>query len=302
MGGKSAPTNNSVVDEQKAEAAQAAQQEADRQARITKGLASIKTAFEGTPVTTPTTSNFDWSTFAPPQTNALMAQWEAQNPTDPNAGMSTTTGGNVPAGYTAVQSGKGWGLKDASGKITNQGDPLSITTQTPTGATTGGFDQPFYDKYKQSVLDYYMPQVQDQYKDAKDELTYRLQRAGTERSSAANTEVAKLAKQNALNEAGVYNQADTAAGDLRTQVAGEESKATSQLYATEDPDVAANQATDAVRNISLEQPSLSPLSSLFNLATVGSANVLKGYQSNQALSALNAPLPTKTGASRVVGS
>ena len=50
MGGKSKPDNSAVVNEQKAEAAAAAQKEADRQARLTTGLASIKSAFEGSPV------------------------------------------------------------------------------------------------------------------------------------------------------------------------------------------------------------------------------------------------------------
>src|SRR5262249_38284266 len=77
------------------------------------------------------------------------------------------------------------------------------------------------------------------------------------------------------------NQADTAEGDLRTQVAGEEQKAVSQLYATEDPEVAANQATSSVRDISLQQPNLSPLSAVFDVASVGGANILKGYQSQQ---------------------
>ena len=52
----------------------------------------------------------------------------------------------------------------------------------------------------------------------------------------------------------------------------------SQLYATEDPEVAAKQSLAAVRDISLSQPDMIPLSALFNVATIGGANVLKGYQ------------------------
>ena len=173
-------------------------------------------------------------------------------------------------------------------KIFYQGDAL--TTQTDTGATSGGFDDAFYNKYKQSVLDYYMPQVQDQYKKAQEQATYGLGRSGNLRSSAANTLVADLAKQNALNEAGVRSQADTASGDLRSQVASEENKAVSQLYATEDPEVAANTALSSVRDISLKQPDLSPLSALFNVATIGGANIYKGYQGQQGLNSFNAAL------------
>ena len=139
-----------------------------------------------------------------------------------------------------------------------------------------------------------MPQVDKQYTNAKEQATYGLGRSGNLRSSAANTLVADLAKQNDINKAGVRTQADTAAGDLRSQVGTEEQKAISQLYATEDPEVAANQSLAAVRDISLKQPDLSPLSALFNVATIGGANVLKGYQGQQKLNTFNSRRCRKT--------
>ena len=329
MGGKSASTNDAVVNEQRAQAADAARKEAERQARITKGLASIKTAFEGAPVTTSTSTPYDWSKFSPavnpagstadtlysgaPAGYTVTKVLKSSTPSKSSAGYGAVTNPNAGGGsgrgpIPQPTSGAGgasaapqyaYALKDANGKIYNQGDPLSITTQTDTGETSGGFDDAFYNKYKQAVLDYYMPQVSDQYGKAKDELTYRLSRAGTLRSSAANTQVADLSKQNDINKAGVYNQADTAEGDLRTQVASEKAKATSQLYATEDPDVAANQATEAVRNISLSQPNLSPLSQIFNVASIGGANILKGVNQSKLYSQFNSSLPTST--SRNVG-
>ena len=350
MGGKNQPDNSAVVNEQKAEAAQEAQKEADRQKRITQGLASIKQAFEGSPVTA--TQNYDWSNFRAPQTMpAEMSTWLAANPDTPAPDFSQT--GSVPAGYTAVQvaprsgtaaskttSGTGfgglptgsaadgalgwgglpvtkaaapatfgglpasgstsgssggnsvWALQDASGKIYYQGDPL--TYQADTGETTGGFDDAFYDKYKQSVLDYYMPQVDKQYSDAKKQATYGLARSGNLLSSAANDLTADLSQQNDVNTAGVRNQADTAAGDLRSQVNTEEQKAVSQLYATEDPEVAAQQSLASVRDISLSQPDMSPLSALFNVATIGGANIMKGYQGQQNLNAFTSGLPKDT--------
>lgn len=337
MGGKTAPTNDAVVQQQQQDATDAKQKEADRQARIDKGLAAIKGAFHGTPVMKTTTSPYDWSTFKAPAAGGLtdakgvpiasgvpqgytaarvpMAPVSAKpgarvqgvqrasviqsrNPT--GSGRGYDSGGAFTANAGGAGAGSEWGLTDASGKAYRPGDVFDVTAQTDTGQKTGGFDDAFYNKYKQSVLNYYMPQVADQYKDARTELTYRLQRAGIEDSSAANTEVARLSKQNDLNQANVYNQADTAAADLRSQVAGEESKATSQLYATEDPDVAATQATDATRNISLEQPNLSPLAGLFNVATVGGANILKGYNNQRLLGQLNTPLPSKQGSGRSV--
>ena len=83
----------------------------------------------------------------------------------------------------------------------------------------------------------------------------------------------------------------TQAGDLSSQVASERAKATSQLYATEDPEVSSQQALAAVRDISLKQPDLSPLSALFNVATIGGANIAKGYQSQQNLNTFMGALP-----------
>ncbi len=385
MGGKSKADNSQVVQQQQQEAADAKQKEADRQARLNQGLASIKAAFEGSPVMGTKATPFDWSTFTANNPNSqyrvdpttgqasyndpsnpsqygLPTGYKVIKTTKPSSGASSTgsaIGGafsqlagpslagsppapaapttpritdslpGIPAGAWAspnqktVVSGDNtfghpkttsqvsangaggddsvWAIQGPDGKIYYQGDPFSVDQSYDTGQTSGGFDDAFYNKYKQAVLDYYMPQVDKQYKDAKDELTYRLGRSGNLRSSAANTEVADLAQQNDLNQAGVRNQADTAAGDLRTQVASERAKATSQLYATEDPEVAANQALSAVRDISLQQPDLSPLSALFNVATVGGANVLKGYQNQQTANTFNTAL-AKTGAQRVVQS
>jgi hypothetical protein len=372
MGGKSKPDNSEVVQQQKQQAAEEAAKEAARQQRLQTGLASIKAAFEGSPVMASQATPYDWSKFNP-----------AAAGRDPNTLATTYSGANLPAGYSVVSvptgaggaggaaatpkftggasaagqpiynasgqvvgvsraiapgpadsgqfyggqiggtrggassqysvnttgapaSGGGGGaasttfaIRGPDGRIYNRGDPLSITSQVDTGQRTGGFDDAFYNKYKQSVLDYYMPQVQDQYKKAREQATYGLGRSGNLRSSAANTLVADLAKQNAINEAGVRNQADTAAGDLRSQVSTERQKATSQLYATEDPEIAAQQSLSAVRDISLKQPDLSPLSALFNIATIGGANINKGYQAQRNLNTFTGALPKDT--QRIVG-
>ena len=339
MGGKNKPDNSAVVQEQQQEAAQEKQKEDERQARIQQGLTSIKQAFEGSPVMGTKTNAFDWSTFNPATDIARAAStpggtvgsnlpsgYTAVQVAAPAAssaatgrGASTTTPSyNVAPSYsTSVRgqttlnqpaapaggsnSGSVWAIKGPDGKIYNQGDPLNYDTQYDTGQTSGGFDDAFYNKYKQSVLDYYMPQVDKQYKDAKDQATYGLARSGNIRSSAANTLTADLATQNDINQAGVRNQADTAAGDLRSQVNTEEQKATSQLYATEDPEVAAQQSLASVRDISLSQPQMSPLSALFNVASIGGANVLKGYQAQQNLNAFTSSLPTASRSSKIIG-
>ena len=221
------------------------------------------------------------------------AQYRAKTGND-NAPVATPNAASASAASAGV-----WGLKDASGKIYKPGDALNVDTQYDTGQTSGGFDDAFYNKYKQAVLDYYQPQVDKQYSDAKKQAIYGLGRSGNLISSAANDLNADLKTQNDINVAGIRNQADTAAGDLRSQVNTEEQKATSQLYATEDPEVAAQQSLASVRDISLSQPQMSPLSALFNVATIGGANILKGYQGQQNLNAFNSSLPTASRSSSI---
>ena len=329
MGGKSKPDNSAVVQEQQQQAAQDAAKEAARQQRIQQGLTSIKQAFEGSPVMATSSTPFDWSsftgtnapagytaTYVPGAAGTSGAQPANTNLNTPYAGQygSASSGGGGGSGRDPTQVGTtvygapgssaasagAWGLKDASGKIYKSGDPLSITSQYDTGQTSGGFDDAFYNKYKQAVLDYYQPQVDKQYSDAKKQAVYGLGRSGNLISSAANDLNADLATQNAVNVAGVRNQADTAAGDLRSQVNTEEQKATSQLYATEDPEVAAQQSLASVRDISNTTPQMSPLSALFNVATIGGANILKGYQGQQALNTFNSSLPTASRSSKNV--
>ena len=147
-----------------------------------------------------------------------------------------TAGWPTSGGAGGAGGAGGYEVVGPDGKVYEQGD-TSFMTQTPDGGHTGGFDDAFYGKYKQAVLDYYTPQVDKQYSDAKKQATYGLARSGNLISTAANDLTADLAKQNDVNVAGIRNQADTAAGDLRSQVNTEEQKAVSQLYATEDPEV-----------------------------------------------------------------
>ena len=252
----STPTNNQAVQFEEQQAAQAQQDEAARQARLQQGQTLIDQIFNGTPVTTPQTSNYDWSTFQPPP--AVMLQWDAMN----NVAPQTPTG--VPAGYTAVRTaGGGWGLQDASGKVTAQGAPLSITTQVPTGQTTGGFDDAFYQGYNKKVLDYYQPQEAKQYSEARRDLTYNLARAGTLNSSYAGDAEGNLAYTDALNKASIVANANQQTGQLQNQIQANKESLINQLYATENPTLTANLAKSSANASKLQDPTLTPAAAFF---------------------------------------
>lgn len=189
-------------------------------------------------------------------------------------------------------------IKGPDGKTYKVGSKFNYDETYDTGKKKGGIGDDFYNKFKQGMLDYYMPQVAEKYGDAKDQLTYRLADAGLLRSSMAGEQVADLTKQNELQQAAVRNKADAAAADLKTRVASEKQKAVSQLYATEDPNVAANQATAAIKNITADKGDQTPLGDIFTLATIGGAGYLKGAQ-NAALR--NKFSPGTASGGRVIG-
>jgi hypothetical protein len=147
----------------------------------------------------------------------------------------------------------------------------------------GNFNDAFYDKYKDAALDYAMPQLTDQYGKARDQTTYDLARAGTLRSTIAGDAQADIESQKLINEAGIKSKADTDVAGLRTNIAGQKQQALNQLYATEDPDVAANTATHMVQQAQLSTPNLSPLGELFKPLIIGATGAASGYLDQQTL-------------------
>jgi hypothetical protein len=280
MGGSNSATNDQVVAEQQRQAEEARQKEADRQARINTGLASIKRAFEGGPImgTRQHTGAVDLSGLQKvgDAIGGLTLKQGTGTPVD--TGMFGSF--NLPD-YEAVDStGKAIYSAPTLDALRQMGttNPQAYTETYDTGKVDPGFDDAFYAKYGQGITDYYTPQIEDQYAKAKRELTYSLARAGTLRSTAANQAVADLAKQDVLNRGDILNKADTGIATLKGEVADERSKAESQLYATENPDVAANQALGAVNAIQFQKPDLTPLGQLFNTVAIGGANAYQGYQ------------------------
>jgi len=187
---------------------------------------------------------------------------------------------------------------DAKQKEADRQARLATGTQTVNDIFSGAnFDDAFYNKYKQASLDYTLPQLSTQYNLAKNKLTYDLARAGTLRSSAAVDAAGRLNTQNLTDEAGLRAGADQQAATLRTQIGNEKQQAINQLYATEDPTVAANTATGMVQQGAIATPNLNPLGALFDPIAVGGINAANSYLGNYYTSqGLNPSNPTGPGA------
>ena len=331
----SAPSNNQAVDFEEQQAAEADQKEAQRQARLTQGQTLIDQIFNGSPVMGTKSQAFDWSTFSP--VNPAAATWAAAN----NQPAPTASG--VPEGYTAVQTtkpgaagattadpyaslraaqglppraggtsastggGTTWALKDAQGNLHYQGDPFDVTTTYDTGQKTGGFDDDFYNKYNQEILDYYQPDEAKQYSEAQRDLTYNLARAGTLQSSTAADKQGDLAYNDALQKANIVANANTQTGNLKNQIQSNKESLINQLYATEDPTLTANLAESSANATRLQSPNLTPAAALFTPALSAVGSVINSYTSpysNYAATGSTSPVPassTGTGSGKLSG-
>jgi hypothetical protein len=146
--------------------------------------------------------------------------------------------------------------------------------------SNANFNQPFYNKYTNAILNYQMPQLQDQYTQAKNKLTYDLARSGTLDSTAAGYAQGLLAKQNLNEQASITAGADQQTAALRNQILGEKQTAINQLYSTEDPSIAANTASSMVAQNQITQPNLNPLGAIFTPLAVGGAGALQSSINN----------------------
>ena len=303
MGGKGATgaqsTNDQVVAMQQQQAAQATQANQERNARLSYGTQNIKNIFEGTPTgSTPLDFSSITQANAPAArqtaeaaaaSNPVLAQWQKQNPSavtsyDQQQGPTQKLANGYSWG-ALPDDGSGtpqYGLYDASGNLVNSGSTSDLaSTQvysggTP-GTTTSPFGDDFYNKYTNSILDYYLPQEGQQYNTARSSLSYSLARAGQLNSSVAGMDVANLANQDDINRAQIASGADTQTAALRSTVQQDEQTALNQLYSTEDPSVAANTAQNMVANANLTKPLLNPAGALFTPITVGVGNAISGF-------------------------
>jgi hypothetical protein len=134
-----------------------------------------------------------------------------------------------------------------------------------------GFDKPFYDKRAAAYEGYAMPQLDDQYTKAAEDLKLALARQyGTLDSSEYGKRSADLAEKYALGKSGIAQQGQQYAQSAQSAVEGQRSSLLGQLQQTADP---AASASASLRASSLlnQQDSFQPLGDLFYNVTEGLA-------------------------------
>lgn len=136
------------------------------------------------------------------------------------------------------------------------------------------FDDAYFDNLSKSYLDYAKPQLDNQYKDQSDNITYALARGGNLNSSVKGDLFGKLDKQYALNLTGINSNASDVANNARRAVQSNRNDVVNQLNATYDTDAARTSALAAAKTLAVPQ-SFSPLANLFtNVSALAAQNKL----------------------------
>lgn len=152
--------------------------------------------------------------------------------------------------------------------------------------TLAGFDDKYYDGISKSVEDYYLPQLDEQFNDASEQLTYKLGRQGILKSTAAKDNRAKIQGKYDIERGGITTKAADAAAQARENV----NAVKNQLYnyAESSADPAAVNSRVAGENARLRSyaPETTPLGQVFSdyitpaTTTIGNGLLAeaKGYQ------------------------
>jgi hypothetical protein len=290
-------TNDQIVAMQAQQADQARNANIQRNARLNYGKNLVQSIFEGTPsgATTLDLSSIGASGNPPtadPNVSAAL-NWAYAHPDASSyiPGLQSNESGakqSLSNGYSwgalpDTGGDQAYGIYDASGNLVTSANSLSDLASSKIylggdpNTKVGGFGDDFYNKFRQSILDYYNPQEGDQYDTARSDLSASLARAGQLKSTTATYDIGKLAKQDAINRAQIASGADTQTGNLRTTISQDEQSALNQLYSTEDPSVAANTAGNMVASANLTKPLLDPSQALFQPINVGVGTALTGF-------------------------
>lgn len=278
------------------DAAETRAAEAARQQRILQGRDQINRMFDGGEVRQDTTvDNPEWLAW-----NAKRDALRAQAAGDPPK-YETVFVPDEAGGFNESRLVSGTAGPDMSSLGPEPARTIAGSRWVKTG---DGFDDAFYDSRRQAVLDYYTPEVNRQFGDARRGLSYALSRAGLTSSTEAGRRQGELARRYGEAMGDVARRAEGAVTDARTQVENQRATLLSQLEATGDQSGAANAALARTTTLRSSPVEYSPLGDLFGgvAQTIGSA--VQGWRANQ-MSQLLAPYlrvgAAGSGSERVIG-
>ena len=172
--------------------------------------------------------------------------------------------------------------KDNSAELARQREAQrAIAIKTGMGnidSAFGAFDDDYFKGVQQSALDFYLPQLQDQYRDAHKGAVLSLSRSGNLSGSAGADTLARLKKEQEMARARVGDRALQFSQGARGDVENARSQLVAQLNASADPSAAASQAVNRAQLLSAP-PVFDPLGDAFAKFTGSLANVAAAEKS-----------------------
>jgi hypothetical protein len=143
-------------------------------------------------------------------------------------------------------------------------------------ATFAPFNDAFFDKRRQEMLNFYQPQIDQQFNDAQKQLVYALARSGGSQSSAAAQQRAALEQKAMTARQNIVSQADSSTQDMRNQIESARAGLVALLNSSGDAATTADQARSRVAALSTPQ-TYGALPDLFGTAA-GIAGQQKGLE------------------------
>lgn len=185
------------------------------------------------------------------------------------------------------------------------GDPKdaewSLTAMGPRGAAkTYAGVQPILDQRREAMEGFYYPQLDDQAADARDQLTFALQRAGLLDSTAAGEKQADLQTQLGLERGNIASRIARDLAGQRTRMNQYRSSIESGLRASGDATRAANEALQAAVTFRDDMPDLNPIGNVFGGIAQGIGAYRQGFETGR-IRRMATPKPLDRGTGRVVG-
>lgn len=182
------------------------------------------------------------------------------------------------------------GSDDATRAIEKQTEQRQLLIQQGLGRVNqafSGFSPAFYDRQRAAVLAAQLPQVEEQYRQQRNQLGYSLTDKGLLRSSAGANLGGALQTELAQQQRNVFNQATQATQNLQQNISTSKGNIISQLQQSADPTLAAQRSVEAATQFSA--PSLvQPLGDLFsnwsNIYLARQVGKLYGQQQQQSQS------------------
>jgi hypothetical protein len=142
---------------------------------------------------------------------------------------------------------------DASNLAAQQQAGVAQGTQAVNQAFSG-FTPQFYQGRTQAYINAAEPQLQNQYQNTLQNLTYRLGNQGLTNSSAGNYLGNQLNQYTNQQQQNIGNQAYAATQGLEQQVANSQNQILGQLSASYNPTIASQQALNAAANFATPSP------------------------------------------------